>query len=295
MRNYNKDTNMEFVNVIVDISHEKVDRVFQYRIPERLQGSLQAGMQVEIPFGRGNRPTKGYVVGFADKPDYPPEKIKELTGIVEGSVRAEAQLIALAAWMKERYGSTMNQALKTVLLVKQKTRQKQSRKLVRLIPAPQGEVLLREYERKHYRAKARLLAALLQEETLSYEKAVEELKVSASVIQGLAEQRVLRVESETSYRNPFAGHFVKKEQHIILNEEQRAAVEGIWTGYQQGIRKTCLLYGVTGSGKTEVYMELIARVVREGKQAVVLIPEIALTFQTVRRFHERFGGNIIRY
>ena len=79
MRNYNKDTNMEFVNVIVDISHEKVDRVFQYRIPERLQGSLQAGMQVEIPFGRGNRPTKGYVVGFADKPDYPPEKIKELT------------------------------------------------------------------------------------------------------------------------------------------------------------------------------------------------------------------------
>ena len=292
MRNYNKDTNMEFVNVIVDISHEKVDRVFQYRIPERLQGSLQAGMQVEIPFGRGNRPTKGYVVGFADKPDYPPEKIKELTGIVEGSVRAEAQLIALAAWMKERYGSTMNQALKTVLLVKQKTRQKQSRKLVRLIPAPQGEVLLREYERKHYRAKARLLAALLQEETLSYEKAVEELKVSASVIQGLAEQRVLRVESETSYRNPFAGHFVKKEQHIILNEEQRAAVEGIWTGYQQGIRKTCLLYGVTGSGKTEVYMELIARVVREGKQAVVLIPEIALTFQTVRRFHERFGDRV---
>ena len=101
---------MEFVNVIVDISHEKVDRVFQYRIPERLKNSLKVGMQVEIPFGRGNRLTRGYAVGFAQEPDYPPEKIKELFGIVEGSVRAESQLIALAAWMKERYGSTMNHA-----------------------------------------------------------------------------------------------------------------------------------------------------------------------------------------
>ena len=120
---------MEFVNVIVDISHEKVDRVFQYRIPERLKNSLKVGMQVEIPFGRGNRLTRGYAVGFAQEPDYPPEKIKELFGIVEGSVRAESQLIALAAWMKERYGSTMNHALKTVLPVKQKTKQKQKKKL----------------------------------------------------------------------------------------------------------------------------------------------------------------------
>lgn len=283
---------MEFVNVIVDISHEKVDRRFQYRIPERLKGRLQVGMQVEIPFGRGDRRMKGYVVGLADTPDYPLEKIKELAGIVEGSVQAEAQLIVLAAWMKERYGSTMNQALKTVLLVKQKTRQKQDRKLVRRIPVPQGNVLLQEYRRKHYRAKARLLEALLREEVISYQKAVEELKLSAAVIQGLAKEGVLRVETATSYRNPFAGHFTRKEPQILLNNEQQEAVEGIWADYRKGIRKTYLLHGVTGSGKTEVYMELIARVVGEGKQAVVLIPEIALTFQTVRRFYERFGDRV---
>ena len=283
---------MDFVNVIVDISHEKVDRVFQYRIPEHLKSRLQAGMQVRIPFGRGNRLTKGYVVGFSERPDYPPEKIKELAGIVEGSVKAESQLIALAAWMRERYGSTMNQALKTVLPVKQKTRQKQSRKLVRSISVLEGGQLLEEYRRKKYQAKARLLEALLQNEELDYEEAVKSLKLSAAVIKGFEDKGIVRVESRTLYRNPFADHFTKKEKEVLLNREQAEAVEGIWADHQSGIRKTSLLHGVTGSGKTEVYMELIARVIREGKQAILLIPEIALTFQTVRRFYERFGDRV---
>ena len=283
---------MDFVNVIVDISHEKVDRVFQYRIPEHLKSRLQAGMQVRIPFGRGNRLTKGYVVGFSEKPDYPPEKIKELAGIVEGSVKAESQLIALAAWMRERYGSTMNQALKTVLPVKQKTRQKQSRKLVRSISVLEGGQLLEEYRRKKYQAKARLLEALLQNEELDYEEAVKSLKLSAAVIKGFEDKGIVRVESRTLYRNPFADHFTKKEKEVLLNREQAEAVEGIWADHQSGIQKTSLLHGVTGSGKTEVYMELIARVIREGKQAILLIPEIALTFQTVRRFYERFGDRV---
>lgn len=283
---------MDYVNIIVDISHEKVDRVFQYRVPEALRGHLQVGMQVEAPFGRGNRLTKGYVVGLTDRPDYPPEKIKELQGVVKGSVKAESQLIALAAWMRERYGSTMNHALKTVLPVKQKTRQKQSKKLVRRITKEEAEKLLREYRRKHYRAKARLLEALLEKDAIRSQEAADTLKISAAVIRGLEAEGVIRVETETLYRNPFAGHFEKKEQKVILNAEQTRAVEGIWADYEKGIRRTYLLHGVTGSGKTEVYMELIARVIQKGRQAVVLIPEIALTFQTVRRFHERFGDRV---
>lgn len=283
---------MKFVNVIVDISSEKLDRVFQYKVPEYLQGELQIGMQVHFPFGRGNRPMKGYIVGFSDETDYPVDKIKELTGIVKGSVMAESQLIALAAWMREAYGSTMNQALKTVLPVKQKTQQKQSRRLVRLVLEEAGKKLLDEYLKKNYRAKARLMAALLDEQVLSHKKAVEDLKITAAVIKKFEEEGILRMESETVYRNPFEGHFHKKEQHLALNEEQQAAVEGIWSDYEQGVRKTYLLHGVTGSGKTEVYMELIDRVIGEGKQAIVLIPEIALTFQTVMRFYERFGDRV---
>lgn len=283
---------MEFVNVIVDISSEQLDRVFLYRVPKALQKGIQIGMQVSIPFGRSNRQRKGYVVGLSDVADYPLEKIKEITGIVKGSIKAEAQLIALAAWMRENYGSTMNQALKTVLPVKQKTKQKQSRKLVFLLSKEEGKELLEKYQQKHYQAKARLLAALLEHGKLDGKKAEEVCQVTSSVIQKMEKDGILRVETETIYRNPFEGHFRKRDETLLLNPQQHQAVEGIWEDYRQGIRKTYLLHGVTGSGKTEVYMELIARVIADHKQAIVLIPEIALTFQTVMRFYERFGERV---
>lgn len=123
-------------------------------------------------------------------------------------------------------------------------------------------------------------------------KPPDRYKVTAPVIRKFEEDGILVQESRIQYRNPFEGHFEQKEGTVLLTEEQQAAVDGIFSEYEKGIRKTYLLQGVTGSGKTEVYMELIARITEEGKQAIVLIPEIALTFQTVRRFYERFGNRV---
>ena len=109
-----------YANVIIDISHESVDKTFQYRVPEKLRGTLKVGQQVYIPFGAGSRRRKGYVVELTDEPEYDVAKLKEIEGIVEHSVTAQSQLIWLAWWMKERYGSTMNQALKTVIPIKKK-------------------------------------------------------------------------------------------------------------------------------------------------------------------------------
>lgn len=179
---------MEYANVIVDISHEKLDRVFQYRIPEHLKEHLKTGMQVQFPFGNGNRLMKGYVVGFTDTPDYPPEKIKELDRIMEGGVRAESQLIAMAAWMKERYGSTMNQALKTVLPVKQEIAEKKEVRLRLIVSKEQGEALLKDALHKNFRAKARLLAALLDHGgVLDKKEAADRYKVTAPVIRKFEE------------------------------------------------------------------------------------------------------------
>ncbi|MCD8249365.1 MAG: primosomal protein N', partial [Lachnospiraceae bacterium] len=152
---------MEYVDVIVDISHEKLDRVFQYRVPETLRGQIRIGMQVSFPFGRGNRPMKGYVTGITQEPDYSPEKIKDISGVVEGAVCAESQLIALAAWMRDQYGSTMNQALKTVLPVKQEVARQRDVTLRLTVPREQAEELLRKELKKNNRARARLLSALL--------------------------------------------------------------------------------------------------------------------------------------
>ena len=98
-----------YADIIVDITHEKLDKIFQYRIPKEMEGRLQTGMEVLIPFGRANRETKGYVIGFSEKCNYDPEKIKEITQISQNHIAIEAKLVALAAWMKEHYGGTMIQ------------------------------------------------------------------------------------------------------------------------------------------------------------------------------------------
>lgn len=106
-----------YANVIVDISHEKLDKTFQYSIPDEILCDIRPGVCVDIPFG--SRTITGYVIEVTDKPEYDPARTKPLIGIKADSVAVEAKLIALAAWIRRNYGSTMNQALKTVIPVKE--------------------------------------------------------------------------------------------------------------------------------------------------------------------------------
>ena len=115
----------------------------------------------------------------------------------------------------------------------------------------------------------------------------KKLNVTLPVIRALEEQGVLKIESEQVYRNPVK-QAKKSQQEIIYTEEQQHVIQGFRQDYLCGTRRTYLLHGVTGSGKTEVYMEMIRTVVDQGKQAIVLIPEIALTYQTVMRFYRLF-------
>ena len=108
----------QYADIIVDISSEKLDRTFQYRVPEHLKGRITEGMVVRIPFGRGDREISGYVIGLSHAPKFDEAKTKEIICLENSQETVESRLIALAAWMRENYGSTMIQALKTVLPVK---------------------------------------------------------------------------------------------------------------------------------------------------------------------------------
>ena len=281
-----------YADVIIDISHEKLDRVFQYRIPESLSTELEIGMQVVVPFGMGNKLQTGYVIDFSETTDYDPAKIKEIKRISTQAVPIESQLIQLSAWMRKNFGATMNQALKTVIPVKKKEQLQQKRTVVLAInDAIEAKNVLVELQRKHQTARARVLEALIKEGSIAYEILTKKLHVTAAVLRAMSEQGILRIESEDQLRNPVA-HLQKKEYDIVLNENQQQIVDAIDSDFQNGKREVYLIQGVTGSGKTEVYMELIARALEQGKQAIVLIPEIALTFQTVMRFHNRFGDRV---
>lgn len=280
-----------YADIIIDITHEKLDKVFQYRVPEELEGDLRTGAGVIVPFGRGNRETKGYIVGFSETCDYDAEKIKNILRTDTSSVMIEARLVALAAWMKEYYGGTMIQALKTVLPIKRTEQQKEQRILKRCISREAGEKKLEEYLHKNQKARARLMAALLDDEEVEYSLISQKLNITMTVVRALEEQGVLEIKNHKIYRNPVK----EKEQQrhfITYTDEQERAIRTFENDYKKGIRKTYLLYGVTGSGKTEVYMEMIRQVVKEKRQAIVLIPEIALTYQTVMRFYRTFGERV---
>lgn len=280
-----------YANVIVDISHEKVDRPFQYKIPERLMGKLSPGMCVEIPFGNGSRFRQGYVIEVTDKPEYAPEKQKEIAGIVQGGVSMQADQIRLAAWIRETYGSTMIAALKTVLPVRQERKQKEKKKIVRCLGAEETMALLGQAQRKHQAAKIRVLEQLCREEILPYELVSGKLNVSPATLRSLESQGVIRVEAESYYRNPVK-LTAEAEEGKRLSEEQSAVRDQVLSDYDQGKNKTYLIHGITGSGKTEVYLAIIEGMIKRGKQCIVLIPEIALTYQTLLRFYKRFGDRV---
>ena len=151
-----------YANVIVDISHEKLDKIFQYRVPEELQAEIRPGTAVTIPFGNGNRRIQGYVIGLTEHSDYPPEKIKEIQEVSQGQMKVEGKLIALAAWMRDYYGSTMIQALKAVLPVKQKVTQREQKQIRLLLKKEEAQEMLALFEKKNQKARARLLGALLE-------------------------------------------------------------------------------------------------------------------------------------
>lgn len=281
----------KYANICVDISHEKVDRPFQYKVPEGLRGRLEPGMQVLIPFGRGNKQIKGFVLELTDVSEYPDELCKKISGVAEGGISAEGRSIALAAWMRANYGSTLIAALKTVLPVKEQIRQTSQKEIYLNVSEEERNRLLEEAKRKRHVAKERLLKAFDGVEALSYSFVTAKLNVSAKTLQAMEKQGLIRTESKTVYRNPVKAEACAQEKPT-LSEKQQEIVDAFKNDYANQVRKTYLLHGITGSGKTEVYMEMIAEVIGRGKEAIVLIPEIALTYQTVLRFYKRFGDRI---
>ena len=285
-----------YIDVIVDISVSSLDRIFQYRVPEKLLDAVTVGCQVSVPFGSGNRRRQAYVIGVDTVLDYDASKIKDILEVTKAPA-ATGQLIALADWMHERYGCTMAQALKTVLPVKKSV--KEVKRTAYFLADREGAQQLLEKSRKSRREKARvrLLEAMLKEGCMSKETVTGVLQISASTMKSILQTGVIREETSQVYRNPVRQR-LDGWQEVCLNDEQMDAVASIWQNAaicrehwsrEQGMH---LLYGITGSGKTEVYMALMEKVLNEGRQIIVLIPEISLTLQTVSRFYARFGSQI---
>ena len=199
-----------YAEVIVDISHEAIDKSFSYRIPEDMV--LHVGDPVLVPFGRGKK--KAYVLSLHERVCFPEEKIKDIDSVLDKEFSVEEELLSLAVWMSREYGTGLNQCLRTVIPVKKKVKKR-----------------------------------------------------------GKATELLWKAE----------------EAPLSLTKEQANVLEGIKLVFSKG-EKAALLFGVTGSGKTEVYLKLMEEIIRKGKEVIFLIPEISLSFQTRSRIEKRFPG-----
>ena len=269
----------KYADIIIDISHEAIDRTFQYKVPDRLRDKLQIGTKVSVPFGRGSHMRSGYVVSFSENPVFEEERIKEIADVYEGAVAVEDSLIELAAFIREQYGSTMINALKTVMPIREKVRGLTRRQVRLLIDRQKAEERLALYRKKNAKAKERLLVELMDVRVISYPIVTGKLNISSATLKAMEKEQVIAIEEEGYDRE-------------IFSEEEKRDDGLAGSGKECPNAEQNLLKGVTGSGKTLVYIEVIDRIVAMGKQAIVLIPEIALTYQTVKRFRKRFGDRV---
>ena len=237
-----------YAEVIIDIAYNKLDRPFTYRVPGRMQQVLQPGSLVMVPFGSHNGIRKGYVIALKEECDLPPEKIKEIAELpVSDSGYSEdedgATAIALAAWMKNRCGSTMAAALKTVLTSRKPGKPVRTREIELKLSREEALKQLEVYTRKHQVARERLLRELLEVPRQPYSLVVSKLHITAPVIRAMAAAGVIEIREEESFRNP-------------------------------------------------VNISIIRGICARGKKAIMLIPEIALTYQTLLRFYQYFGEKV---
>lgn len=295
-----------YADIIIDISHSKLDQTFQYRIPPNLHEVLEPGNVVEVPFGRGDHPKKGYVLRISEHSACPPEKLKTILRVETKLAGADSKLTALALWMRDYYGSTTVQALRTVLPFREKAAEKKKRWIVLKLPKEAAVQQLEVFRQKHQSARARLLDALIGQPILPYEIVTGSLKITASVLKPLEEQGILSCETEQVYRTPAILEQLRNEKTdrelseekdsskavFALTAEQQYIVDEINRDWEHSKFEQYLIHGVTGSGKTAVYIELIASALAKGQQAILLIPEISLTYQNVIRFYQRFGDRI---
>lgn len=286
-----------YAQIIIDISHGRLDRPFTYRIPEALQNDLCLGSLVVVPFGKGDTKRKGYVIGFSNTCEYPDGKLKEIEAIASGGTDVTGDnAVRLALWMKQRYGSTMAVALRTVLTSRKQAKPCEHRSIHLLLSKDDAEKKRHEFAMKHQVARERLLRELMEAPDQPYSLIIQKLHVTAPVIAALKKQGILEVRTETFLRNPVS---IEKceEAGIRLSPEQRAISEGVLQDFealQEGkdIPRVSLIHGITGSGKTEVYIAIIEEIVKRGRQAIMLIPEISLTYQTLMRFYRHFGDRV---
>ncbi len=279
---------MRYASVIVDVLNQDVDRIFTYSIPNNL--NVLVGMRVLVPFGRqGN--IEGIVISLSDKTDVPENKLKSIFSCIDKESVLTEEQISLASWIKKQYHTTMADALR--LFVPSEVRGGKVKtkyiQMVRLSASSEQTNLVLGTLRPGTKAH-RILSVLLEYGDMEKARLNHIVGNCYEPLKKLIVEGVVEVYSQESVRSPYLDIAPERSPWLQLNLKQKEVLETILN--VQNTYVPFLLHGVTGSGKTEVYMQAINKIVETGKTAIVLVPEISLTPQMVLNFRKKLGDGV---
>ena len=254
---------------------------FDYTIPPELAGQVEVGSRVQVPFGA--RKVMGCVTGLAEESAQP--RLRPLLKVVGTQSLVTPGILKLARWIGEYYCCAAETALKSVLPVAVRREQANWRARLQVRATAPGEAPKLPRRQREVWQIVRARGELPLRELLALGK------TTAGTVRRLEDRGLVRITAEIAERDPYAGEHILPTQPLALNPAQAGALAALRAAMSGEARAaTFLLHGVTGSGKTEVYLQAIAHALEQGKGAVVLVPEIALTPQTVERFKARFSA-----
>ncbi len=275
--------------VIINRGAKKLNRTFDYNIPKELEELILVGSKVLVPFGNGGKLTEAFVVGLKETSAF---EVKDIAKLEENLSNKQ---IALAKWMAKRYFCNVSDCIKLMLTPGTRNKNKEKRIQDKTINCV---YLKKDREEIEFEIEIGKLKSEKQKKVLSFIKdnegaTVPEIEMFTDCARGIVNTLIkngyLEIVEKKVERNPLLGRDCEKTDKLKLTEEQEIAYKSVEETINKGEYKQFLLYGVTGSGKTEVYLQLIEKVLEIGKNAIVLVPEISLTPQMLDRFISRFG------
>lgn len=276
--------------VITDLS---LDKVFDYQIPPEIESLIHPGARVRVPFGKSFR--FGFVLELAEFSEYPVLKNLEIAD--NDNVCIPEKLLKLGDWIKDYYCSSQEQAIRTLLPGAVRSGKIHS-KTVKVFSIKDLECCNAFIEKNADKKTAAKRIACLNFLKTNPESTADEIleccSVSASVIKTLLDADLLTFEEKVVRSNLFEGREAVRSEALTPNADQQKAIDLVENllNNREEKKRTILLWGVTNSGKTEVYLQAIAKAMAKNYDSIVLVPEISLTPQTVRRFRSRFGNDI---